>query len=151
MVTGKLRHLDALDNIFWIFKEPVILGSIFRPVIRPVERGKQYHSESHDSLAAEQSVLQSSHLTYFQGTEGYINHGLVEDEHRDPRSQSRLSKMSKMMETKRMGGGRQSRQHKQAPQGGALSYRWRNLSESFGVCKNYRFILNSIHDNHSFI
>ena len=148
MVTGKLRHLDALDNIFWIFKEPLILGSIFRPVIRPVERGKQYHSESHDSLAAEQSVLQSSHLTYFQGTEGYINHGLVEDEHRDPRSQSRLSKMSKMMETKRMGGGsraasqlsvaggRQSRQHKQAPQGGALSYRWRNLSESFRVCKN---------------
>ena len=85
-------------------------------------------------------MLQSSHLTYLsQGTEGYINHGLVEDEHRDPRSQSRLSKMSKMMETKRMGGGsraasqlsvaggRQSRQHKQAAGGGALSYRWRNL------------------------
>ena len=106
-----------------------------------MERFKQYHSQSHDLLAAaEQSMLQSSHLTYlFQGTEGYINHGLVEDEHRDPRSQSRLSKMSKMMETKRMGGGsraasqlsvaggRQSRQHKQAPGGGALSYRWRNL------------------------
>ena len=33
MTTGKLRHLDALDNIFWIFKEPLIPGSIFRPVI----------------------------------------------------------------------------------------------------------------------
>ena len=84
----------------------------------------------------------------------------MEDEHRDLRSQSRLSKMSKVMETKRMGGGsraasqlsvagRQSRQHKQSPGGGALSYRWRVSLEINGALKNLFLILSSTFDSYN--